>query len=172
MSSFLNSRVLKINVGFLLHDGPAHSQDSKLDIPAVKVADDLIFDYVRGPIRLSRTTEGILVQANLHIGIKAECYRCLDEVNHDVEVTIEELFTHHSQANLEFSIDDDAILDLGPLLRAEVLIAASYGVLCKPDCKGLCQECGTNLNHETCECSQKPIDPRFAKLKELLDSGS
>jgi uncharacterized protein len=121
---------------------------------------------------LSRTTEGILVQADLHIGIKAECYRCLEDVAHDVQVTVEELYTHHSEANLEFSIDDDAILDLGPLLRAEVLIAISHGVLCKPDCKGLCHECGTNLNHETCDCAQNRIDPRFARLKELLDPGN
>lgn len=172
MSNFLNNRVLKINVGFLLHDGPAHSQDSTLDIPVVRVSDDLMLQYVRGPLRLSRTTEGILVQADLHVGIKAECARCLEDVDFDAYIEVEELFTHHSKAASEFQIGDDAILDLNPLLRAEVLIQASHGVLCKPDCKGLCQDCGTNLNKETCDCSQNRVDPRLLKLKELLDSSN
>ena len=46
-------------------------------------------------------------------------------------------------------------------------------VICKEDCKGLCQECGANLNRETCSCSQiandeDEIDPRFAKLKDIF----
>lgn len=172
MSSYLSNRVLKLNVGFLLNDGPAHSKDSVLDIPAVRVADDLILDYIHGPLRLSRTKEGILVQAQLHAGVPDECHRCLDPVKRDINIDIEELFAYHSRVEAEFHIDDDAILDLGPLVRAEVLIDSSHRVLCSDGCKGLCPECGTNLNHNECDCDRDDIDPRFEVLKKLLNSNS
>lgn len=172
MSNYLNNRVLKINVGFLLADGPAHNQDSEFDLPTVRVADDLTVTYVRGPIRLSRTHEGILVQADLHVGVPAECSRCLEPMVHDAHLKIEELFAFHSEVDSEFSIGDDAILDLAPLLRAEAFIETSRGILCRPDCKGLCPECGVNLNEETCDCSDNRVDPRLAKLKELLDANN
>lgn len=170
MSHYLNNRVLKFNVGYLLHDGPAHSQDSELDLPAVRVADDLLLNHVRGPLRLSRTTEGILLQSELAVGFVGECYRCLEPVDYELAVSIEELFSSNAKDTAEFSVGDDAILDFNPLLRAEVLIQSARGVLCQPDCKGLCPDCGVNRNHETCQCENERIDPRFAALKKLLDS--
>jgi uncharacterized protein len=161
--------VLKINVGFLQSGGPGHSHDSVFDVPTVRVSDDLTLNYVRGPVRLSRTAEGILVQGKLDVGIEAECYRCLDPVTVNVTVDVEELFTYPSPKGAEFTVHDDGILDLAPLLRAEVLIEAARGVLCRPDCKGLCPDCGTNWNHATCTCAEERIDPRLAQLKNLLD---
>ncbi|MBC8100237.1 MAG: DUF177 domain-containing protein [Armatimonadetes bacterium] len=168
MGDYLNNRVLKLNVGFLLTDGPAHSQNSMLDIPAVKVADDLILDYVRGRLRLSRTKEGILVQALLAVGINDECSRCLDPVAREMEVEVEELYGHDASVS-EFIVGDDAILDLAPLLRAEVLIDTTHRVLCREDCRGLCPECGINLNEDDCNCGEQMIDPRLAALKKLLE---
>jgi uncharacterized protein len=170
VGTFLSNRVLKFNVGFLLNTGAGNSQDSDLDIPKVRVADDLMLDYIQGPMRLSRTQEGILLQATLHIGLSDECYRCLDPVTRDVELVIEELYGYNTYPEAEFNIGDDAILDLAPLLRAETLIDTSHRILCTEDCKGLCPECGANLNHETCDCRAQDIDPRFEALKKLLES--
>ena len=44
--------------------------------------------------------------------------------------------------------------------------------LCTPDCKGLCPTCGTNLNFETCSCADDSIDPRWEKLKALMDDNT
>ncbi len=168
MNTYVSNRVLKINVGFLLAAGPAANHDSVFDVPMLKVAEDLTVDYVRGPIRLSRTAAGILVQGKLEVGITGECYRCLDAVTENVTVLVEELYAYPASSTSEFSILEDAILDLAPLLRAEVMIAATNGVLCREDCKGLCPECGTNLNHTTCDCALDNIDPRLAGLKQFL----
>jgi uncharacterized protein len=170
VGNYLHNRVLKLNVGYLMSDGPAHSQNSMLDIPAVKSGDDLILDYVRGPLRLSRTKEGILVQAKLHIGIQDECNRCLDPVSRDMEIEVEELYASHRMPDAEFFVGEDGILDLAPLLRAEVIIDSSHRVLCRPNCKGLCPECGANLNEGDCGCRDQDIDPRLAVLKKLLES--
>lgn len=168
-TGYVSNRVLKINVGFLLSGGPGHNHDTAFDVPRIKVSDDLTLEYLRGPIRLSRTTEGILVQGELHAGVEGECYRCLDPVTTDVTVSVEELYVNPPRPGTELSVGDDAILDLAPLLRSEVLISTMRGVLCREDCKGLCPTCGKNRNRETCDCEADDIDPRMAQLKNLLD---
>lgn len=170
-SKTLHRRVFKINVGFLLSAGPGNHHDSSFDIPeAVQVDDDLTLTYVKGPIRLTRAKEGILVQAGWHVGIVLECPRCLDGFEHDLTLRLEELYMHPVPRDGEFSVGADGNLDLAPLVRAETIIASTYPIMCRPACKGLCQQCGTNLNHETCQCEHDFIDPRMAKLKELLDA--
>ncbi|MDD6168654.1 MAG: DUF177 domain-containing protein, partial [Lachnospiraceae bacterium] len=42
-------------------------------------------------------------------------------------------------------------------------------VLCKPDCKGICPKCGTNLNLETCDCEQGELDPRMAAFQDVFN---
>lgn len=167
---YLNKRVLKLNVGFLLNSGPGHSHDSELDMPGILVADDVKLHFLKGPLRLSRTKEGVLLQAQLQTAVDAECYRCLDNTTHTINLNIQELFAYQSYASAVFHIYEDANLDMGPLLREEVLIEASHGTLCQANCLGLCPECGANLNHQACDCDRDYIDPRFAILKNLLDS--
>jgi len=41
-------------------------------------------------------------------------------------------------------------------------------LLCREDCQGICPGCGANLNQEACRCGEKPGDPRWEKLRELL----
>jgi len=168
-NGYVSNRVLKLNVGFILSAGPGYAHETSFDVPPVRVADDVDLTYIRGDLRLSRTKEGVLVQGSLQVGVEGECYRCLDPIDQDVVIDIEELYTYPSSKAAEFSIGDDAILDLAPLLRAETLIADSRGGLCKSDCKGLCPECGVNLNREPNHAHEDDIDPRLAKLKQLLD---
>jgi uncharacterized protein len=168
-NGYVSNRVLKFNVGFLLATGARNQHQTTFDVPVVRVDDDVDLEYLRGTLRLSRTKEGILTQGTLHAGLAAECARCLDDILRDLPIEIEELYAHPASITSEFSIDEDGNLDLVPLLRAEVLIADEQGALCRPDCQGLCMECGTNLNHERCACGEDDIDPRFAALKMLRD---
>jgi len=168
--NYVTNRVLKLNVGFLLADGPGNSHEMAFNLPAIRLSDDLILGYIKGVLRLSRTKEGILVQGQLAVELDDECCRCLDAVSAEITFDLEELFMHPPSFETEFSIHDDGILDLAPLIRSETLIIQSRGIYCRPDCKGLCAECGENLNHTTCSCEADDIDPRMAPLKQLLDS--
>ena len=168
---YVNARVLKLNVGHLIAAGPSRSQQTAFDVPVIRLDDDLFLEYIKGPIRLSRTKEGILVQGKLEIGLESECYRCLDPVTSSFTIDVEELYTYPVRAGVEFAVYEDGILDLAPLIRAETLIARSRGVLCRDDCKGLCPECGANLNDGPCDCHLDDIDPRLAGLQALLNDG-
>lgn len=170
-ATLLSNRVLKINVGFLLSDGPGNSKKFELNIDnAVRIADDLVAQSISGDLRLSSTKEGILVQTKLNVLVVRDCARCLDPFDHAVPVKVEELYASpRPMDETEFFVGEDGQLNLAPLLRAEVLIALSHREYCSTDCKGLCPICGTNLNHESCDCERNPIDPRLAKLQQLLD---
>lgn len=169
----LNKRVLKINVGFLLSAGPGNQKIIDMNITdSVKIADDLVVNSISGEIRLSRNKEGILVQSpELTLIVDRECSRCLTSFEHPIIIDIEELYASPRPIDeSEFFIGQDGQLDLAPLLRAETLIQLSLREYCQPNCLGLCVHCGTNLNEATCDCAANQIDPRMAKLKELLDA--
>ena len=59
------------------------------------------------------------------------------------------------------------VLDLHEGVRQYILMSEPAKPLCRPDCKGLCPECGNNLNQTTCSCDRTPIDPRLAALKDI-----
>ena len=63
----------------------------------------------------------------------------------------------------------DGVLDLEDTVRTDVLLELPGKVLCSEDCKGLCCQCGKNLNEGSCTCEKKQIDPRLAVLSQLLD---
>jgi uncharacterized protein len=168
-SRFVHPRVLKLNIGYLLAQGPGHQRDMPLDLPRLRLADDYELESLHGGLRLSRTSRGVLVQGKLEAEVLAECVRCLEPVTVTMELELEELFSYPPSPETPYSVDDTGILDLAPLIREEAILAVPMGVLCRPDCAGLCLECGQNLNEETCDCDQEEIDPRFAILQQLRE---
>jgi uncharacterized protein len=62
--------------------------------------------------------------------------------------------------------DDDQI-DLRELINEQFHLVLPMKPLCSADCKGLCPQCGTNLNTGACDCAATWEDPRLAALKAL-----
>lgn len=63
----------------------------------------------------------------------------------------------------------DDVIDLGQLMEEQFYLALPMKPLCSADCKGLCSNCGTNLNVASCDCQVRWEDPRLAGLKALID---
>ena len=68
----------------------------------------------------------------------------------------------------DYIVLPDLVLDLDALAEEDVVLNLPSKVLCKDDCKGLCPQCGKNLNDGPCDCKE-PVDPRLAGLLELLN---
>jgi uncharacterized protein len=166
-SSYLHERVVRINVGYLLAQSPGYSRDITINIPQRLRLEDAITESLIGDLRLTRTSEGILVQGALQCSTFETCSRCLTETEITFPILLEELFGTPPHYHTQFIIGEDNILDLAPLLREELLLGIPTQVLCKPDCKGLCPECGSDLNLGPCECDLDKIDPRWTALSEL-----
>ena len=71
-----------------------------------------------------------------------------------------------AEGDLDVFPFDGEKIDLEPLFREQFVLAIPFAPLCREDCKGLCPQCGTDLNSGTCSC-EKPTDPRLAALKGL-----
>lgn len=164
---------LRFNFGFLLEADYGTIRRIELDYPTVKLSEDVTLTPLQGSITATRTTEGIYIQGELHSSMSLECVRCLEEAIVPVQITLDELFYYppqHAPAG-EHRVGEDGMIDLAPLIRELSLLSLPIKVLCRPDCQGLCQECGANLNLGECDCPEDAIDPRLASLAALLKSG-
>ena len=63
-----------------------------------------------------------------------------------------------------------ADLDLEEAVREELILVQSPFAECSLECRGLCPQCGTNLNQESCKCSFKGLDPRWEALRGLKET--
>ena len=162
--------LLRLNVGFLLHQGAGTSREFEIDLPALQVGDDLDLLFLRGLLRLTRTGEGLYIEGPLESEIDLECDRCLTQVNRALAVELGELLYYPPRPSTDPSenVPETGTLDLRPLVREHLLLDMRMHALCRSDCKGLCAECGGNLNETTCEHPEMDLDPRLAALKSLL----
>ncbi len=133
------------------------------------MADLHVADF-NGRARLTRTGQGIVVQATFEGQIPAQCVRCLNDFTQPLTAEIDELFTHPPDAadDPQSIISDQATLDLTPMVREVLLIDMPIQPTCKADCAGLCPICGENRNDVECSHPDTEIDPRMAVLKSLL----
>ena len=119
-----------------------------------------------------RNTAGVLVmQGEIRTCIHGVCDRCASDFTQDVEfpidvVLVRELANEENEDEWVFPLEGDSA-DLEDIIRTVFVLNMDTKLLCKPDCKGLCCRCGTNLNEGPCTC-QKEIDPRLAALRQLL----
>jgi uncharacterized protein len=132
---------------------------------------DVEVGYLRGPIRVTRVQAGLLVQGHAEAELKLGCVRCLEPFVLPLELELEETFRlcgSRPRPDLPNEVREDGWIELAPVLREQAWVATPMKPLCSPDCKGLCPECGANLNTEPCDCGRGAIDPRWASLEELL----
>jgi uncharacterized protein len=169
-----NPSALRINVGFIVNQAIGYSRDFSIEIPDYSFSEgpdvrDLAFD-----ILISRTTEGLLVQANGHALIELECGYCLENFWHKLSFDFVEMFTFRSHAveETELILPDDLQIDLAPLLTEYLYLDIPINPMCKKDCQGLCPICGENQNIAICNHGEENIDPRLSVLKTLLDGDS
>lgn len=133
-----------------------------------------------GQVSMLRTNLGVLVEGMLTGPVTVACTRCLKPVTVDVTVELEEEFKPTvdvvrgayvpvDEDDTALLIDEHHVLDIGEVLRQAVLLEVPIQVLCRPDCAGLCQTCGQNLNEGNCDCPDEDSDARWEQLSALLD---
>jgi len=174
--------MLSYNVAELLRSAPGTSRTYPVAVADLPIADDVALAApIEGEVRLARTTRSILARAHLRTALAEHCSRCLTATSAPVEVDIDEeaLPSHDIDTGLPLDadaepetlrLDDHHELDLSETVREAISLAEPIAPLCRPDCRGLCLECGTDLNLQpTHHHVQDDIDPRLAALASLRD---
>lgn len=162
---------LRFNFGHLLEGDLGVHRDVELDYPEIEVSDDVSLSPLKGSFRATHTSRGVYLQGMLDTVVETECTRCLATVELPIELEIDDLFYHpaYTAPPGEFVVNEDGILDLAPLVRELSLLSVPMQVYCREACKGICVQCGANLNETTCDCVFDDIDPRLAELRTLLE---
>lgn len=142
-----------------------------LDVLAVPAGAPIALD-----LRLESVSEGVYVSGTAAAHLAGECSRCLDELDEDLEVRIEELFAYPDSVTEETTDSDevprvvDEHVDLEQTVRDAIVLELPLAPLCSEDCPGLCPECGGRRADLGPDHRHETLDPRWAALRERLPS--
>jgi len=138
----------------------------------------LVEEEFAQPIHLRLDIEkvgpNIFVHTSLQTTLSLLCDRCAEPFSQDLSEEYRLLFTSdpdmvNEEDESTFRISESTEeVDLTDPLRETLLLALPAKHICRDECKGLCAQCGTNLNQGSCTCERQQIDPRWDKLKQLL----
>ncbi|MEE8576201.1 MAG: DUF177 domain-containing protein [candidate division Zixibacteria bacterium] len=135
---------------------------------------------IRLELTIQQTGEEYFCQGEVSADVVLDCARCLS--SYEVKllestnfiVTTQEV---RDQQKAEAIDDEDYVImdggdlrvDLTETIRQILLATLPIIPVCDASCRGLCDQCGANLNLQPCSCGDKETDPRWAGLKKLRD---
>jgi len=123
--------------------------------------------------------EDIRLVGGFSTQLELRCARCLDPVLRDVagefdliyrplgaDAGVEERSVRGAEADIAYYQGEGLLLE--DVLREQVLLAVPLKAVCRETCKGLCPQCGKNLNAETCDCRPTAGD-RWGALNQIRE---
>lgn len=116
----------------------------------------------------------LLLEGKADITLRIPCSRCLEPVDVPFELDIcQELDLDRTEEERAENLDeqpylDGYYLDVDQLIGNELLLNLPMKVLCREDCRGICNRCGMNLNHGACSCERSSPDPRMSVIQDIF----
>ncbi len=107
--------------------------------------------------------------------LRTPCARCLEPVTFSCELHFDQELTPDQDGAAQDADQEKepylngCELDVDQLVCNELILSLPMRVLCREDCKGICNRCGTNLNLRTCTCDTGPFDPRMSVFQEIFN---
>jgi uncharacterized protein len=140
------------------------------DPSMIEIESSVIVPYstIDVDLTVESLTDGVVVNGSIRAAFQGECRRCLRPLEGFIDVEVHELYQVQVTDPDAFPIEGDQI-NLVPMVRETVLLELPEAPVCRPDCAGLCPQCGIDLNTGTCDCVSESIDPRWAVLDSLRD---
>jgi uncharacterized protein len=124
---------------------------------------------VEADLSIARATGGTVFNLRFESRMVGPCYRCLAAAEFHERIVASEYQDADPGAEEELRtpyLEGDR-LDLSAWARDAAALALPETILCRPDCAGLCPECGRDLNLEPHEHAPEPVDSRWAELEKL-----
>ncbi len=122
---------------------------------------------------LSRREQILQFVGEADVSVELICDRCGEPYLYHLKVELDEDYSLQEEEPEEegerlIHLFSGNAIDLTPEFLQAVFLALPMKRLCKNDCKGLCSDCGSNLNNTVCSCRDDAIDPRLEKLKDYV----
>lgn len=169
LSSFLSSEDQRLDF-----DGMLNENDTDLNLENLNLIYPIEYTgYVHD------LTGELVLSINISYSFKTHCDRCTAEFINHKDTKYEGYnfkdpsFYDADSTDEYFEINDDSI-DISKIILSQVITSMHGKNLCSKDCKGLCPQCGKNLNEGDCDCevsdetNEEKVDPRFEKLLDLF----
>jgi uncharacterized protein len=156
-----------------LRPGEEHREELAVELPAfefggqryVPVPEQVPTEFV-----VTRANTGTVFSLAFTTRLHGPCYRCLGDAVLEVPIRVREYqATSPDDEELTTPYVADDQLDVSAWARDAVALALPDKILCRPDCAGLCPECGKNLNDEPHVHDEEHADPRWAALESLKE---
>ena len=81
----------------------------------------------------------------------------------------QELIAEGDEEAADLPVVADDVVDLEPLVRDALVLSMPLSPLCRPDCPGLCAECGERWDDLPDDHKHEFLDPRFSALDALAE---
>jgi uncharacterized protein len=128
--------------------------------------------------RIDKSGDDYLLRGDLRGTLEAPCARCLEPARIDVDVPVTVSYVEKDEREEDDDADEDdgevfsftgGVIDLGPEIHDEILLALPIGPLCRPECAGICPVCGGNRNAKPCDCEeqQRVAQSKLSALKNV-----
>ena len=162
---------MKINIASVLrNDGASQSFTGSVELGTVVYMGSTI--SFEGPLAVSGKVINIggtlEISADISGSYKTECSRCGVPVTENFSAELfESIENDFSDIDEECITISGNVMDISGSIDACIFGNIPMQFLCKEDCKGLCPECGINLNENECNCDTTVYDPRFAIFRNL-----
>lgn len=138
--------------------------ENKADYPNITAFDGPV--EIKGTV--TNTAGSLSVEADGFANIVLPCDRCGKEVKTEVDFFLEEVYVASGNASEEDESYSGNTITLDGAVKKSILSSLPMKVLCSEDCKGLCPQCGKDLNTGECGCKTDYINPRFESLRSLF----
>ncbi len=121
---------------------------------------------------ISNNGKSLILKAECVGQMDTQCARCMKDITVPVKFEIDENLV---QGVGETNEDDDVIvfedveIDIDDIAANSFLMSIEGKYLCSEDCKGLCPNCGADLNDGDCGCNTDTVDPRWAALVDIMN---
>lgn len=133
-----------------------------------------------GPLQAdlqAKPAEGGIVDVSgtLSVELDMSCSRCLKPLKREVDIEFEESFKHSDTPVTKLQDEEEELryvtedsVDLTPYIEESFVLNLPFVAVCSDSCKGLCANCGVDLNERECDCNKDRIDPRLAALSDFF----
>jgi uncharacterized protein len=130
-------------------------------------------------LRLSKSGSEVNISGEVGCKVELQCSRCLNVFQYDIHSAVDVMFRPATQIDkegcfelhkedLDIAFYKNNILDIDDIANEQLALNIPMKPLCSAECRGICPDCGADMNKNQCECKGRNIDERFKVLERLI----